>query len=106
MTSPHAETASGPALREFAAELDFPMDDFQVEACQALATAGIAAAPSFDADQVLADPHAAARHMFVEMERPDSRVPWLGEHTAAVLAAELGLDAETLARLREASVIS
>lgn len=100
-----------------------------VEACQVLATAGIAAAPSFDADQVLADPHAAARHMFVEMERPDgvadpvvvpgnpvkisgmadgpdARVPWLGEHTDEVLAGELGLDAAAIARLRESGVVA
>lgn len=36
MTAPDAKNPSGPALREFAAELDFPMDDFQVEACRAV----------------------------------------------------------------------
>ena len=62
---------------------------------------------------VIADPHVAARHMLVEMQRtdgvaepvlvpgnpvklskvaegPETRVPWVGEHTAAVLEAELG----------------
>ena len=38
-------------------------------------------------------------------EGPDSRVPWLGEHTDAVLTAELGLSAERLASLRAAGVI-
>jgi formyl-CoA transferase len=38
-------------------------------------------------------------------EGPETRVPWLGEHTDAVLAAELGLDDAERARLREAGVI-
>ena len=64
---------------------------------------------------VIADPHVAARNMLVEMPRTDGvetdvarpgqpgeavadrrgprvRVPWVGEHTAAVLHDELGLD--------------
>ena len=39
-------------------------------------------------------------------EGPESRVPWLGEHTDAVLAAELGLGPEELARLRADGVIA
>jgi formyl-CoA transferase len=38
-------------------------------------------------------------------EGPETRVPWLGEHTDEVLAAELGLEPERLAALREAGVI-
>ena len=38
-------------------------------------------------------------------EGPETRVPWLGEHTDDVLAAELGLDADDLARLRATNVI-
>ncbi|MDC5697438.1 DEAD/DEAH box helicase [Intrasporangium calvum] len=34
--SSEAPGRSGPALREFTAELDFPLDDFQVEACRAV----------------------------------------------------------------------
>jgi crotonobetainyl-CoA:carnitine CoA-transferase CaiB-like acyl-CoA transferase len=38
-------------------------------------------------------------------EGPETRVPWLGEHTDQVLAAELGLTADDLARLRAEAVI-
>ena len=40
------------------------------------------------------------------MEGPETRVPWVGEHTSDVLAAELGLDADRLAELRERGVIT
>ena len=39
-------------------------------------------------------------------EADESRPPWLGEHTDAVLAEELGLDAAELERLRDAGVIA
>jgi crotonobetainyl-CoA:carnitine CoA-transferase CaiB-like acyl-CoA transferase len=39
-------------------------------------------------------------------EGPEIRVPWLGEHTAAVLGDELGLSADELAELAAAGVIS
>jgi crotonobetainyl-CoA:carnitine CoA-transferase CaiB-like acyl-CoA transferase len=38
-------------------------------------------------------------------EGPESRVPWVGEHTDAVLESELGLGAGDLAALRSDSVI-
>ena len=92
-------------------------------ACDALNAAGLVAGPvATDAD-VVADPHLAARHMLVEHPRsdgvdqpvlipglpvkfadvaegPESRVPWLGEHTDEVLSAELGLSGGELAQLR------
>jgi len=34
------------------------------------------------------------------------RPPWLGEHTAAVLSAELGMSADQIAALLEAGVIA
>ncbi len=100
-----------------------------VEACDALAAAGVAAGPCLTAAQVVADPHVAARHMLVEMPRPDgvgepvivpgnpvkmsgvaegpdTRVPWLGEHTDAVLHDELGLPAQELAALRSANIVA
>ena len=33
-------------------------------------------------------------------EGPETRIPWLGEHTDAVLGEELGLEAHDLAALR------
>ena len=98
------------------------------DACDALNAAGLVAGPvATDAD-VVADPHLAARHMLVEHPRtddvtqpvlvpglpvkfadvaegPETRVPWLGEHTDAVLGAELGLGPDELARLRADGVI-
>jgi formyl-CoA transferase len=99
-----------------------------VEACHTLAGAGIAAGPVFSAPQVLADPHLAARHMLVELERPDggdpvvvpgnpvkissvpdggpeTPPPSLGADTQRVLADELGLGPDELAALRDAGVI-
>jgi formyl-CoA transferase len=38
-------------------------------------------------------------------EGPETRVPWLGEHTDEVLAAELGCGAAELAALRADGVI-
>jgi crotonobetainyl-CoA:carnitine CoA-transferase CaiB-like acyl-CoA transferase len=99
-----------------------------VEACMALAAAGVAAGPCLTAQQVIDDPHVAARNMLIEIPRPeggdpvltpgnpikmskvsegpDVRMPWLGEHTDDVLGSELGLDGATLARLREEGVIA
>ena len=94
-----------------------------------LTGAGVVAGPSNHAADVIADPHVAARHMLVEMPRtdggpdpvlvpgnpvklskssegPETRVPWVGEHTAAVLRAELGSTEDELAALRERGVIS
>jgi crotonobetainyl-CoA:carnitine CoA-transferase CaiB-like acyl-CoA transferase len=105
----------------------------RAEAVAALSAAGLAAGPCLTPPEVIADPHVAARHMLVEVPRPDgdggdggddpilvpgnpvklsgtpegpeTRVPWLGEHTAEVLAAELGLDDDALAGLRADGVI-
>jgi crotonobetainyl-CoA:carnitine CoA-transferase CaiB-like acyl-CoA transferase len=86
-----------------------------MEAVAKLSAAGIASAPVQTAPEVVSDPHLAARNMLVEMERsdgverpvlipgnpvklskvaegPESRIPWVGEHTRAVLTEELGLD--------------
>lgn len=71
---------------------------------------------------------AALRHMLVEVPRtggvdepvlvpgnpvkmsrvaegPETRVPWLGEHSDQVLSAELGLEADELAKLHADGVI-
>jgi hypothetical protein len=39
-------------------------------------------------------------------EGPETRVPWVGEHTDQVLVDELGLDGGVLASLRADGVIS
>jgi crotonobetainyl-CoA:carnitine CoA-transferase CaiB-like acyl-CoA transferase len=75
------------------------------------------------------DEHVAARNMLVEVPRtddetqpvlvpgnpvklsevaegPETRVPWLGEHTDAVLADELGLDQARIIELRESGAIA
>jgi formyl-CoA transferase len=39
-------------------------------------------------------------------EGPETRVPWVGEHTDDILRAELDLDDATLAKLRDRGVIS
>ncbi|HVT41455.1 MAG TPA: CoA transferase [Acidimicrobiales bacterium] len=93
------------------------------EACDALNAAGLVAGPVATDVDVVADPHLAGRNMLVEHPRtdgveqpvlvpglpvkfaevaegPETRVPWLGEHTDDVLAAELGLDHDALTRLR------
>jgi len=118
----HLEPVIRPALEQWAAGRT------TVEVCHALSGAGIAAGPVFDAAQVIDDPHVANRHMQVELARtdgvadpvlipgnpvklsktaegPETRVPWLGEHTDEVLARELALDADALADLRADGVI-
>jgi crotonobetainyl-CoA:carnitine CoA-transferase CaiB-like acyl-CoA transferase len=101
------------------------------EAADALSAAGLAAGPCLAPPEVIADPHVAARHMLVEMPRtddpdgelgpvlvpgnpvkmskvaegPETRVPWLGEHTAEVLDRELGLGADDVAKLRAEGVV-
>jgi crotonobetainyl-CoA:carnitine CoA-transferase CaiB-like acyl-CoA transferase len=104
----------------------------RTEAAAALGAAGLAAGPCLTPPEVIADEHVAARHMLVEVPRPggegdegggpilvpgnpvkmsgvaegpETRVPWLGEHTDEVLSAELGLSADELGRLRADGVI-
>jgi crotonobetainyl-CoA:carnitine CoA-transferase CaiB-like acyl-CoA transferase len=99
-----------------------------MESCRELGAAGLAAGPCLRDDEVVADPHLAARDMLVEMARPDGveqpvvfpnnpirmsgvpdgparRVPWFAEHTDEVLRADLALDDVALFELREAGVI-
>jgi crotonobetainyl-CoA:carnitine CoA-transferase CaiB-like acyl-CoA transferase len=92
------------------------------EAFARLDAAGIPAGPVLAIDEVLSDPHVAARGMVGAFEHPLlgrfpalpvplrfegwddpalGRPPLLGEHTEAVLAERLGLDAAAVAALRE-----
>ena len=118
----HLETVIRPAIDAWAAGLT------KAEAAARLSRAGLAAAPCLHDREVVTDPHLEGRRMIVEMPRedgveqpvlvpgnpvkfskvtdgPDRRVPWLGEHTDAVLADELGLGTEQLAVLRSDGVI-
>ena len=119
----HLDEVIRPAVEAWAA------DKTKREAAALLSAAGLAVGPVHEAAEVVADPHLAARNMLVEMERPDgsgppvlipgnpikmsrvaegpeTRVPWVGEHTAAVLRAELGCTDAELAELRANGVIS
>jgi len=118
----HMDDVLRPGVNEWASSMG------NVEACMALAAAGVAAGPCLTAQQVIDDPHVAARDMLIEIPRPDGgdpvltpgnpikmskvsegpdvRMPWLGEHTDEVLGTELGLDDATLARLRADGVIA
>jgi crotonobetainyl-CoA:carnitine CoA-transferase CaiB-like acyl-CoA transferase len=119
----HLEGVLRPAIEDWAAGRT------KAEAAAAMSAAGLAAGPCLADEEVVADPHVAARGMLIEIERTDGvaqpvltpgnpvrmsavppqpagrRPPWLGEHTAEVLAAELGLSPEQIAELRENSVI-
>lgn len=118
----HMDDILRPGVKAWAA------DKTNIEACKALADAGVAAGPCLTAQQVIDDPHVAARNMLMEIPRPeggdpvltpgnpikmsrvsegpDVRMPWLGEHTNEVLATELGLDEARIDQLRADGVIA
>ncbi|HEX4820332.1 MAG TPA: CoA transferase [Acidimicrobiales bacterium] len=100
-----------------------------VEACKELTAAGVAAGPCFHASDVVTDPHLEQRNMIVRMDRvdgvdepvllpgnpvklskvaegPETRVPWVGEHTRDVLRAELGLNEDALDELVAEGVVA
>ena len=101
----------------------------RAQACTHLASEGIAAGPCLRDEELATDPHVVARNMLSSIERPDgsgppvlvpgnpvklsgvpdapdSRVPWVGEHTDEVLRAELGLSDGRLEELRSTGVIA
>jgi formyl-CoA transferase len=125
----HLDDVIRPAVAKWAGNMT------KLEACTALGEAGLAAGPCFSAPEVIADPHVAAHRMLVELERtdviegedktpdpvlipgnpvkmsnvmdgPDVAPPCVGEHTDEVLRADLGLDDQDLAKLRDAGVIA
>lgn len=117
----HLEEVIRPAIEGWAA------DKTKLDAARELNEAGIAAGPVNSAPDVIDDPHVAARDMLVEVPRtdgeppylmpgnpvkmtkvaegPETRVPWVGEHTDEVLHHELGLSDAELLRLRDAGAI-
>lgn len=117
------ESVVRPAVEQWAAAYT------RLEVCEILGTAGIPAGPCFTPAEIIADEHVAKRNMLVEMPRvdgveepvlipgnpvkmsavsegPETRVPWVGEHTQEVLHAELGLSEAELTTLREQGVIA
>ncbi len=119
----HMEDTIRPAMDAWAA------DKTRLEACDVLARDGIAAGPCNTADDIVVDPHVAARNMLVEIPRtdgvdepvlvpgnpvklskvaqgPESYPPRIGEHTEQVLRDELGLDEAAVTRLRADGVIN
>jgi crotonobetainyl-CoA:carnitine CoA-transferase CaiB-like acyl-CoA transferase len=119
----HLDDTIRPAVESWAASRT------KLGAAAELSAAGLAAGPCLTDEEVVHDPHVAARNMLVEMPRtdgveqpiltpgnpvklsdmtegPESRVPWLGEHTDSVLSAELGLDGGRLADLRSRGIIA
>jgi len=101
----------------------------RIDIAEALAAENLVAGPSYNSKEVVNDPHLEARNMVIAMPRtggmeppilvpgnplkmsrvaegPETRVPWVGEHTAEILMTELGIDADELARLRVEGVIT
>lgn len=93
------------------------------DAARELTAAGVAAGPCHDAAEVIDDPHLAKRQMLTRLEsgalvpgnpvklssvpdQADGALPDIGEHTATVLADELGLTEDDLDALRAAGVIA
>jgi formyl-CoA transferase len=91
-----------------------------------LGDAGVPCGACQDTGEVLADPHLAARDMIVDLDYPNrdgafktvgcpiklsdtpvtlTRPPTLGEHSDDILAELCGVDAATLAKLREDGVV-
>lgn len=118
----HFDDVIRPGIERWAA------DKSSREAVAILSREGIAAGESNSSQEIVEDEHVRIRNMLVEMPRddggtpvlvpgnpvkmsrtpegPETRVPWLGEHTDAVLGSELGLDESRLADLRERGVTS
>ena len=119
----HLEDMLRPAIEAWASHMT------KMEAVEQLSAAGIASAPVQTAREVVQDPHLEHRNMLVEMERsdggerpvlipgnpvklskvaegPESRVPWVGEHTRSILADELGLDDDAIDKLVADGVIT
>jgi crotonobetainyl-CoA:carnitine CoA-transferase CaiB-like acyl-CoA transferase len=119
----HLEDMLRPAIEAWAGHMT------KLQAVEQLSAAGIAAAPVQTAQEVLADPHLEQRNMLIEMERsdvveapivipgnpvklskmaegPESRVPWVGEHTRDVLHEELGLDDSAIDQLVADGVVT
>jgi formyl-CoA transferase len=113
----HVDDILRPAIEEWAASRD------RFDVCRELAAAGVAAGPVHTAGDVMVDEHVRAHNMIVSMPRtdgepdpilgvgnpvklskmaegPETRIPWVGEHTDEVLREELALTDSELDSLR------
>ena len=119
--SDNIEPVIRPAVEAWAA------DKTKLEACTILAEAGVVAGPSYEAQDLIADPHVRAHDMLVEVpvagrdepvrvhgnpikfsespEGPTTKWPLVGEHTGEVLRADLGLSDADLEALRADEII-
>jgi formyl-CoA transferase len=117
----HLEDVIRPAIEAWAA------DKTKLEASRLLAEVGVAAGPSYEGDDLLADPHVQAHEMIVEVpapsptgvirvhgnpikfshspEGPKRKWPHIGADTNEVLRGELGLGDADLESLRAEGVI-
>ncbi|MDX2380656.1 MAG: CaiB/BaiF CoA-transferase family protein [Acidimicrobiia bacterium] len=118
----HLDAVLRPAIEEWSRDVT------RTQFSDAMSIAGVVTGPVLTSSEIIADAHLAARDMIVEMERPDdsgppvlspgnpvklskvargpeTRVPWLGEHTDSVLTDELGLTDAQLMELRASGVI-
>jgi formyl-CoA transferase len=118
----HLDSIIRPAVEGWAAGKS------RMEACESLSQAGIAAGPCAKDEELVSDPHVAARGMLVGIERTDGvdqpvlvpgnpvkivgspeggdrRIPWLGEHTDELLRSELGLTESEIEKLRNSAVV-
>ena len=118
----HLEDVIRPAVEDWARRLP------KLEVCEQLGAVGIAAGPCFTEEEVVKDPHVAARNMLVEIPRgdgvtqpvltpgnpiklskmtdgPDTMFPRVGEHTQLVLREYLGLGDDEVASLRADGVL-
>lgn len=119
----HLEDVIRPAVESWAST------HTRLEICGLLGAAGIPAGPCYTPSEVIHDEHVQRRNMLVEMPRvdgvdqpvlipgnpvkmsavaegPETRVPWVGEHTTEVLRDELGLGDAELESLRSEGVIT
>ena len=119
--SANLEGVIRPAVEAWAA------DKTKLEASRQLAEVGVAAGPSYEGNDLLADPHVKAHEMIIEVpapsatgvirvhgnpikfshspEGPRHKWPHVGEHTSEVLREELGLADADLETLRSEGVI-
>ena len=119
----HLESVIRPPVEQWAEQYT------RLEVCDLLGGAGIPAGPCYTPGEIIHDDHVERRNMMVEMPRvdgvdepvlipgnpvkmsavaegPETRVPWVGEHTDEVLRTELGLDEAELSSLRADGVIT